>query len=180
MRTGCQKSKSNVEIFMFTSVRKLTSSLALCVTSFAVAGLCGCRTGASDSGPELLKSQVVNWDAASLYQADWGQMRTYFQGQTPGTKDVLTAVAIVEPGKAVHRAHRHAQEEYLAVVDGSGMWSLAGKEFSAKRGDILYVEPWMYHGLTNTGEEPLIFIVVRYSAKGVKIPLRPDDRADEL
>jgi len=165
---------------MLTRVRKLTSSLALCVISFAVALPMGCRTGASDSGRELLKSQVVDWDTASLYQADWGQMRTYFRGQTRGTEDVLTAVATVEPGKAVHRAHRHAQEEYLAVVYGSGMWSLAGKEFPAKRGDILYAEPWIYHGLTNTSSEPLIFVVVRYSAKGVKISPRPDDRADEL
>jgi len=31
---------------------------------------------------------------------------------------------MVKPGKAVHRAHRHAQEEYLIVAEGSGTWSL--------------------------------------------------------
>ncbi|GAF97229.1 unnamed protein product, partial [marine sediment metagenome] len=66
------------------------------------------------------------------------------------------------------------------VARGSGTWSLAGKEFPANLGDILYVEPWVYHGLTNTGTEPLVFVVVRYSAKGVKTPPRPDARPDEL
>jgi mannose-6-phosphate isomerase-like protein (cupin superfamily) len=47
-------------------------------------------------------------------------MRRYFIGETADTKDVLTAVAIVKPGKGVHRAHRHAQEEYLILVKGSG------------------------------------------------------------
>jgi quercetin dioxygenase-like cupin family protein len=107
-------------------------------------------------------------------------MRRYFVGQTAGTKDVLVAVAVVEPGKAVHRAHRHPHEEYLLVVEGTGTWSLDGQQSPAKRGDILYVEPWVYHGLTNTGDEPVIFAVIRYNPKGVDIPPRPDDRPDEL
>lgn len=122
---------------------------------------------------------MVRFDEAKAHQADWGEMRRYFTGETFGTKDVLTAVAIVQPGKAVHRAHRHAQEEYLVLVEGSGTWSLDGKEFPAKRGDILYTEPWVYHGLTNIGTEPLVFVVVRFNSKGVDIPPRPDNRPDE-
>jgi mannose-6-phosphate isomerase-like protein (cupin superfamily) len=135
---------------------------------------------AADGGPEDLKSQVVTWDAARSNRADWGEMRRYFTGQTFGTKDAFTAVAVIEPGKAVHRAHRHAEEEYLALVDGSGTWHLAGKEFPAQRGDILYVEPWVFHGLTNTGDKPLTFVVVKFNSKGVTIPPRPDNQKDEL
>jgi mannose-6-phosphate isomerase-like protein (cupin superfamily) len=169
-----------MEAIMFVKIAKSFQLLILCTVSFCVAFIAGCAAGTVDAGPRLLNSQVIGWDTAQSYQADWGQMRTYFRGETPGTKDVLTAVAVVEPGKAVHRSHRHAEEEYLAVVTGSGSWFLAGKEFSAQRGDILYVEPWVYHGLTNTGNEPLIFVVVRYSAKGTKPPPRPDNRKDEL
>ena len=129
--------------------------------------------------PPAMKSGVVSFEAAKAHQADWGEMRSYFTGETSGTKDVLTAVAVVEPGKAVHRAHRHAQEEYLVLAEGSGTWSLAGKEFPAHRGDILYAEPWVYHGLTNTATEPLIFVVVRFNSKGVPVPPRPDDQPDE-
>ena len=124
-------------------------------------------------------SGIVSFDDAKTNQADWGEMRRYFTGETAGTKDVLTAVAVVKPGKAVHRAHRHAEEEYLILVEGSGTWSLDGKESPAKRGDILYAEPWVYHGLTNTGSEQLVFVVVRFNSKGVKIPPRPDNRPDE-
>jgi mannose-6-phosphate isomerase-like protein (cupin superfamily) len=147
---------------------------------FALLLLTSAPAAAAEAKPEPLKSQVIRWDDARPRVADWGEMRIYFAGQTSATKDVLTAVAVVEPGKAVHRAHRHAQEEYLVLVQGSGTWSLDGKEFPAKLGDILYVEPWVYHGLTNTGSEPLIFLVVRYNGKGVDVPPRPDDRPDEL
>ena len=134
---------------------------------------------AADPPRKPLKSGIVSFDDAPADQADWGEMRRYFTGETAGTKDVLTAVAIVKPGKAVHRAHRHAEEEYLILAEGSGTWSLDGKEFPAKRGDILYTEPWVYHGLTNTSSEQLIFVVVRFNSKGVTVPPRPDNRPDE-
>ena len=134
---------------------------------------------AADPLPKPLKSGIVSFDDAKTNQADWGEMRRYFTGETAGTKDVLTAVAVVRPGQAVHRAHRHAEEEYLILVEGSGTWSLDGKESPAKRGDILYAEPWVYHGLTNTGSEQLVFVVVRFNSKGVKFPPRPDNRPDE-
>ncbi len=131
-------------------------------------------------GAELLSSKVVSWDAAKLHRAGWGEFRRFFAGQTPGTKRVLVAAAVVQPGKAVHKAHRHAEEEYLYVAEGEGTWHLAGKEFPARKGDMLYVEPWVFHGLTNTGTKPLVFVVFRYSSKGIPAPPRPDDRPDEL
>ena len=131
------------------------------------------------SRPAVLKPQVVSWEAAPARKADWGEMRFYFRGETGATKDVLVAVAVVEPGKAVHRAHRHAEEEYLVINEGSGIWQLGEKTFPARKSDILYAEPWIYHGLTNTGDKPLVFTVVRYNGKGVPVPPRPDSREDE-
>jgi len=165
---------------MSTRRKRLLWSLALGGAGLAVCLLTLYPTVAADTKPERLKSQVVGWDEARSHSADWGEMRIYFTGETFATKDVLTAVAVVEPGKAVHRAHRHPHEEYLLLVKGSGTWSLDGKEFPASTGDILYVEPWVYHGLTNTGDGQLIFAVIRYNGKGLEIPPRPDDRPDEL
>ncbi len=165
---------------MFTQPRRLFPSLVLFAAGVAVSVSMLYRTDAADPKPTPLKSQVVRWDEARSRTADWGEMRFYFTGETFATKDVLAAVAVVEPGKAVHRAHRHPHEEYLILVEGSGTWSLDGKESPAERGDILYAEPWVYHGLTNTGEGALIFVVVRYNGKGTAAPPRPDDRPDEL
>jgi len=165
---------------MSRRARTLASFLVVCGAVMAAALVVMQPTDAADGQPDVLRSQVVTWDDAASQKADWGEMRTYFRGQTQGTKDVLTAVAVVQPGKAVHRAHRHVEEEYLVLVTGSGKWSLSGKESPAKRGDILYVEPWVYHGLTNAGDEPLVFVVVRYGSKGVKAPPKPDERPDEL
>ncbi len=154
-------------------------ALVSMVLSFAAMFLSPQRTNAAEPAAPL-KTQVMSWDEAKANVAGWGEMRRYFGGSTFATKDALVAVAVVKPGEAVHKEHRHAQEEYLALIEGSGTWSVEGKKFPAKRGDVLYTEPWAYHGLTNTGQEPLIFLVVRYNGKGVDTPPQPDDRPNEL
>ncbi|MBM3335091.1 cupin domain-containing protein [Candidatus Sumerlaeota bacterium] len=130
--------------------------------------------------PQPQESLIVRQDETKITKGDWGQMYHYFAGESLATRNVLVAVAVVQPGKAVHRAHRHSQEEYLMLIAGSGVWSLDGKETVAKTGDVLYAAPWVYHGLTNTGAQPLKFAVVRYDGKGVELPPRPDKRPDEL
>ena len=152
-----------------------------CLGAFLVVGLGYVLTlavGLEVAAP--LKTTVVRWDEARTVEADWGQMRFYYRGETAFTTNALVAAAVVEPGKAVHRAHRHAEEEYLIVVSGEGTWQIGDRQLPAKQGDVLYVEPWVYHGLVNTGTRPLIFAVVRYQGKGVPSPPRPDDRPDEL
>jgi mannose-6-phosphate isomerase-like protein (cupin superfamily) len=152
-----------------------------------LAGL-GLRVGAGDAAekkPVATRpaapgpSAVVRWEDAVPHSGKWGEMRTYFRGDSFATRDVLTAVAVVAPGQAVHAAHRHAEEEYLVLTEGAGQWHLDGREFPARKGDILYVAPWVFHGLRNTGHEPLTFVVVRYNPKGVAPPPRPDMGADE-
>ncbi len=159
--------------------------LFLLVAALGSAGFCvyllvGPRPlgAARAAGPN--RSQVISREAARTWQADWGQMIRYFTGETFATRDVFAAIAVVQPGKAVHRAHRHAEEEYLIVMQGTGQWSLAGKQLPAKPYDVLYVEPWVYHGLVNTGSEPLVFAVIKYNGKGVPPPRKPDNRPNEL
>jgi len=165
---------------MSMSIRSVVLPWCPAAVVLAVFAAVGCPALAADAPADELKSQVVGWNDARAKVADWGEMRFYYTGQTGATKNVLVAVAVVQPGKTVHKAHRHAEEEYLAIVEGGGTWSLDGKESPAKRGDILYVKPWVYHGVTNTGDKPLIFLVFRYNGKGVAAPPRPDDRPDEL
>ncbi len=161
-----------------------TSSTGLILVTTVFAASCGLILGvvwgrvADDKVP--LRTQVLSWDQARVVEAEWGQMRYYFRGETAMTNNALVAVAVVRPGKAVHRAHRHAEEEYLLLISGEGTWQIGDKQFPAKKGDILYAEPWVYHGLVNTGDEPLIFAVVRYLSKGIAVPPQPDSRPDEL
>src|SRR5262249_54692794 len=132
-------------------------------------------TGRLSSGDATsrLASKVLRWDEEQVSPDKWGELRRCFVGETQDLKDLLVAFAVVKPGEAVHPPHRHAEEEFLAITEGTGIWSLAGKEFPLKKGDVLYVEPWVMHGFTNTGKTPLTFFVVKYNGKGVTPPPEP-------
>jgi len=112
-------------------------------------------------------SSVVSQADATHEKQDVYEFFTYFSGQTAGADDVLTGVAVIKPGEQIHPPHTHAEEEYLMVIEGSGTWSLKGDTFAASAGDILYAAPWDSHGIENTGDTPLKFVVFKWRSKGL-------------
>src|SRR4051812_39438856 len=50
-------------------------------------------------------SRVMTAKEASTKASAWGEMHTYFRGETFGTTNAYTAIAVVKPGEAVHPAH---------------------------------------------------------------------------
>ena len=120
-----------------------------------------------------ISSGLVSSDAARKQDDAWGQLRTAFDGETHGMKDMLVAYVDVKPGMEVHPPHQHAEEEFMTLTEGSGTWHLDGKEFPAKKGDVLYCAPWSVHGLKNTSNAPLTFFVVKWNNKGVEAPRAP-------
>ncbi|MCA1573779.1 MAG: cupin domain-containing protein [Acidobacteria bacterium] len=155
-----------------------TTIRTLLVPAFIAAALVGSWLAFSIKGsngppPVPLRSSVMKWSEASSTVDKWGEMRKYFRGETYGTTNMLTAIAVIKPGESVHPAHRHSEEEFLVLTEGSGRWHLDGKEFAAEKGDVLYVAPWVMHGLVNTGQVPLTFFVVRWDNKGVQAPPTP-------
>jgi len=115
-------------------------------------------------------SSIVSQSEAQPTQYDGSVFYTYSQGDTVGIKDHITGVAVIEPGKEIHPAHKHAEEEFLMIIEGEGEWTLNGKKLKAKTGDILYAAPWDMHGVFNSGDTPLKFVVMKWSSKGLPTP----------
>ncbi len=127
----------------------------------------------SQATSTLISSSVVTAKAAKTDNADWGSFHTYYQGETFGTRDALSGVAVIKPGQEIHPPHQHAEEEYLMVIEGEGTWHLNGKDFAAQQGDMLYAAPWGVHGIKNTGKTALKFVVWKWNNKGVALPEQP-------
>ncbi len=121
--------------------------------------------------PAFIPSGVLSWEQAEPDVQPWGEIRKYFVGETSGCRDMFSAVAKVSPGWEIHPPHAHLEEEFLVIMGGTGKWHYDGKEFPAKAGDTLYVAPWVMHGITNTGTEPLVFFVSKWI--GRETPLVP-------
>lgn len=128
-------------------------------------------TRGSDAAPPAAKAAMKTARVASsdahVTKADWGELRAYFEGDTYSLRDVLTGTVTLKPGQEPHPPHQHAEEEYLVIAEGSGQWNLDGKWFPAAKGDTIYTEPWVLHGIKNTGTTPLTFVVFKWNSKGV-------------
>jgi mannose-6-phosphate isomerase-like protein (cupin superfamily) len=118
---------------------------------------------------DLIATAVIADKDARVEHFDWGDLITYFAGESYAATDSLTAVAVIKPGQQIHPPHVHSEEEYLMVLEGNGTWSLGGREFPAGAGDVLYAAPWDEHGIRNTGDVPLKFAVFKWNPK----PVRP-------
>jgi len=120
-------------------------------------------------------SSVMTQATAATEAFEWGTFYTYFTDETYGMKDLLSGIAVIKPGWEIHPPHQHAEEEFLMVTQGTGTWTVNGKSFEAKPGDLLYAYPWEWHGVKNTGEEPLTFVVFKWNNQGVAVPEQPED-----
>ncbi len=143
--------------------------------------LAACADNGADStnnlsGPSAIKAE----DDIKAENAPWGDFYAYFTDDTHALKPVLVGVAKIKAGEQIHPPHRHADEEYLMVLEGRGTWSLNGVESPAKKGDILYARAWDYHGVKAADDSPLEFVVFKYSARDGDLPHNPaPDLAEE-
>ena len=136
--------------------------------------LCAFGAGVLVSAPRYdVQPSAIRAEAqAKREDFDWGTLYTYYSGESYGTRDGLAAVAVIKPGREIHPPHEHAEEEYLMVLEGQGSWHLNGKEQPAHAGDMQYAAPWDLHGVKNTGDRPLKFVVWKWNNKGVELPVK--------
>lgn len=123
---------------------------------------------------KAMPTSVVTGGKAKIESFDWGSLTTYYAGESFGTTDGLWAVAEIKPGQEIHPPHEHEEEEFLMILEGSGTWHVSGKDFAAKAGDTMYSRPWDIHGIRNTGDVPLKFVVWKWNNKGIEVPVNPE------
>jgi quercetin dioxygenase-like cupin family protein len=158
---------------MKTCIQRLLASVALVAVGFALARLVPLPLAAQGPTEKPLASGLVRGEDAVPTRGPWGEWRRYFRGDTHGTKDMVVLVVTLKPGQAPHPPHQHAEEELMILAEGSGTWTLDGKEIAARKGDVVYAAPWTTHGLKNTGDAALTYYMVKWSNMGVKAPEKP-------
>jgi quercetin dioxygenase-like cupin family protein len=117
-------------------------------------------------GENALKSGIVTMaETQKLDSGVWGEFRAHFNGSTVASGAVLAGVAQIEAGQEIHPPHTHVDEEFIFLVEGSGTWHVGGRDVPARTGDVLYTEPNVVHGIKNTSDKPLKFVVAKWLPK---------------
>jgi mannose-6-phosphate isomerase-like protein (cupin superfamily) len=70
-------------------------------------------------------------------------------------------MSIVEPGKSTHAPHRHVEEEFFYILEGTAQFYLDGKTVSAGPNTSFYCPSNMEHGISNVGKTDLKYLVIK-------------------
>ena len=104
-----------------------------------------------------------------LSGGDWG-LRYLLHGP-----NVEIGVLVMKPGQSSkdYGHHHHEEvEETFVFITGSGQLEVAGEVLDVQAGDAVRVDPNDRHFLSNTGDEPMEILFVKY-------PYSPEDRVEE-
>jgi mannose-6-phosphate isomerase-like protein (cupin superfamily) len=91
-----------------------------------------------------------------------GKNGVYLSGDTPGSTKFVTGRFVLQPGKSPHPPHTHAEEEVMIIESGHGEIFCDGKTTKIGPGSVMYTVPNAPHGITNTGDEPIVFYYVKW------------------
>ena len=70
-------------------------------------------------------------------------------------------LSVVEPGKATHAPHRHAEDEFFFVLEGRAEFYLVGKTRTVGPNTSLYCPSNQEHGIRNVGDSQLKYLVIK-------------------
>jgi mannose-6-phosphate isomerase-like protein (cupin superfamily) len=90
----------------------------------------------------------------------------HYNGPTDQLSGLCAGMAVLDPGASPHPPHRHPEEEFLIIADGTGEIECDGKTTQVGPGAIMYCAGDVLHGITNTGKLPLTFYWSKWMAKG--------------
>jgi len=70
-------------------------------------------------------------------------------------------MSVVAPGKSTHAPHKHKEDEFFYVLEGTAKFYLNGKEVIVKENTSLYCPSFSMHGISNAGVTELKYLVIK-------------------
>ena len=116
------------------------------------------------AGPGKLPSAVVSAKNAKVTHESFGDLRVFFEGPTDQLKMMTAGSLMLKPGMTPHPPHKHEEEEFMVVTEGTGEISMDGKITPVGPGGMMYSAAHRLHGIVNTGKVPLLFYYYKWKA----------------
>lgn len=93
-----------------------------------------------------------------------GELRVYFEGRTDMLLGMTAGSLVLAPGTSPHPPHRHPEEEFMLVTEGTGEIVCGEQLKLAGPGTMMYCSGNQLHGITNTGSTPMTFYFYKWLA----------------
>ena len=120
------------------------------------------------TGGPLVRSSVVKAEGIQPEGAAPGaKAYVHFNGPTQQLAALASGAVTLEPGAQPHPPHRHPEEEIMIVGEGSGEFFIDGVATHVKKGDMVFAEANVLHGVRNTGQTLMTFYFIKVMGKNV-------------
>jgi mannose-6-phosphate isomerase-like protein (cupin superfamily) len=121
-------------------------------------------------GPKQLTAATINLDQVEMVSASdkgqsVGKIGIYLAGDTLASNKFVTGRFTLSAGKSPHDPHTHAEEEVMIIESGHGEILCDGKTTKIGPGSVMYTAPNAQHGITNTGDEAIVFYFVKWESR---------------
>jgi mannose-6-phosphate isomerase-like protein (cupin superfamily) len=118
------------------------------------------------AGPLAAASKLPNGTMdeakAKLTREPFGDLRIYYDGPTDMLKGMTAGSLRLNAGATPHPPHRHPEEEFMVITEGTGEISVDGKITKVGPGSMMYCAGNALHGIVNTGKSPLLFYFYKW------------------
>jgi len=104
---------------------------------------------ASELGVGDQRRVTVRYDDQPVLPASPNREFRYLVNQDAGCLDVKLFVGIIPPGRAPE--HSHTYDEVVYILEGKGVYHIAGEDFRLAPGTCLHLPPYVQHCIENTG-----------------------------
>ena len=121
---------------------------------------------AVDTASIKLPDGVIDLQALTGEFLNGCRVFVHYNGPTDQLSGLCTGMVVLDPGASPHAPHRHAEEEFMIVTEGTGEIECDGKTTQVGPGAIMYCAGNVLHGIVNTGKVPLTFYWSKWLAKG--------------
>jgi quercetin dioxygenase-like cupin family protein len=121
-------------------------------------------------GPLLLSGIVKAESLRPEGAAPGAKAYVYCNGPTSQLAAIASGFVTLEPGAQPHPPHKHPEEEIMIVGDGTGEFSINGVTTEVKKGDMVFAESNVLHGVRNTGQTHMTFYFMKMMAKSSSLP----------
>jgi len=143
----------------------LGKTFAVVLGFAALAGLLAAAEPTESTGapPPRLGSAVYRWEDLAVKPTPVGERRDVANNPTPTFETFECHLSTLNPGKASHLPHTHAQEEVILVREGTLEVMINGGVQRASPGSILFFASNQPHSVRNVGTSPANYAVLNFA-----------------
>ena len=107
-------------------------------------------------------SIVVSRAELAYNTHDKGGRWNYFDRPTASFTDFEMHATRLNTGVNSHAPHTHVQEEIILMLQGNAIMHIDDHDYKSSKGDVIFLDSEVPHGLTNSGSEPCEYFAFQW------------------